>query len=61
MIQRRCRGAILPYHEFTAPERLTDAAWKAKLDGPKENRPPVPEWFAPLLGEAGIWPPRETK
>lgn len=50
-----CHGTILPYHECVLPERITDAAWKTKLDAPARERPPVPEWFAPLLGEQGLW------
>ncbi len=37
-----CRGAVLPYYEFTRSERLTDADWKALLDSPQ--RPRQPAW-----------------
>ena len=49
-----CIGAVLPYHEFADPARLTDADWKARLDGPPDKRPPAPAWYAPLLGEHGL-------
>ena len=37
-----CRGAIMPYYEFTSPARLNDAEWKALLDS--EDRPAEPDW-----------------
>jgi hypothetical protein len=43
-----CRGAVLPYYEFSHPERLTDTEWKALLDSPR--RPEVPAWLRPLIG-----------
>ncbi|HWB02498.1 MAG TPA: DUF3160 domain-containing protein [Verrucomicrobiales bacterium] len=50
-----CIGAVLPYHEFSNPTRLNDEAWKQKLDGPLAQLPPVPDWYAPILGEQGLW------
>jgi len=53
-----CRGAVMPYYEFTTTERLDDDSWKAKLD--KADSPPaIPEWLDPLLadGEATPLPP----
>jgi hypothetical protein len=41
-----CRGAVLPYQEFTHPKRLTDAAWKTLLDSPR--RPKLPAWVMPI-------------
>jgi hypothetical protein len=34
-----CRGAVLPYHEWTYRRRLTDAGWKALLDAGKSMQP----------------------
>jgi hypothetical protein len=51
-----CTGAVLPYYEFRHARRLTDAEWRALLDGP--NRPPAPGWLAPLLDGAALQPPR---
>ena len=46
-----CRGAVLPYHEFAHPERLTDAGWKALLDSP--GRPAAPAWLRPVEAVGG--------
>lgn len=46
-----CRGAVMPYHEFTSKEPLTDAAFKGLLDSDK--RPKVPAWFGKVAGEIG--------
>jgi hypothetical protein len=54
-----CRGAVMPYYEFTSPQRLTNAEWKAVLDSP--NRPAPPAWLKPLLGDAGISQPEFQK
>ncbi|NQT88863.1 DUF3160 domain-containing protein [bacterium] len=54
-----CRGAVLPYYEFTSPQRLTNAEWKAMLDSPK--RPASPDWLKPLLGLEGIDTPQFPK
>lgn len=37
-----CRGAVLSYHEFASPDRLTDNEWLKLLDSPKA--PEQPEW-----------------
>jgi hypothetical protein len=50
-----CRGAVLPYYEFTHPRRLTDAEWKALLDS--KERPAIPSWVKPIVGRAGITVP----
>jgi Protein of unknown function (DUF3160) len=50
-----CIGSVLPWHEFNDPGRLNDETWRNKLDGPADQRPPVPDWYAPLLGEQGMW------
>jgi hypothetical protein len=38
-----CRGAVLPYYEFTHSSPLTDDEWKALLDSPE--RPKQPDWL----------------
>jgi hypothetical protein len=45
-----CRGAVLPYYEFTHSTRLDDRAWKALLDSP--NCPAPPDWLQPILPPA---------
>ncbi|MBI1831014.1 MAG: DUF3160 domain-containing protein [Planctomycetes bacterium] len=50
-----CRGAVLPYHEFTSPTRLTDSDWRARLASP--DRPAPPAWLRPILAD----PPNKTK
>jgi hypothetical protein len=55
-----CRGAVLPYCEFTAGQRLTDGDWRARLDGP--GRPVTPDWLAPIVapeGLGGVAPPKD--
>jgi hypothetical protein len=42
-----CKGAVLPYYEFVASERLTDDEWKTMLDG--ASPPSVPVWLAPIM------------
>jgi len=54
-----CRGAVLPYYEFTSPQRLTNAEWKAILGS--EKRPAPPAWLGPLLGREGIGKPQFPK
>ncbi len=49
-----CKGAVLPYYEFSTEKRLTDAEWRALLDS--DGRPPIPAWVAPILGKDGIAP-----
>jgi hypothetical protein len=46
-----CRGAVLPYYEFTHPRRLTGATWKSLLDSPK--RPKSPDWIRPIMTAEG--------
>jgi hypothetical protein len=41
-----CKGAVLPYYEFTRRERLTRDEWQSLLDSDK--RPDSPKWFQPL-------------
>jgi hypothetical protein len=45
-----CRGAVMPYYEFSHSERLTDDGWKQLLDSPR--RPTAPDWLAPLTAPA---------
>ena len=54
-----CRGSVLPYYEFRSRERLTDAAWKALLDG--EDRPGLPSWIAPITAEGGLRKPKLSR
>lgn len=55
-----CRGAVLPYYEFSHPRRLNDAEWKTLLDS--RERPALPAWIEPITGRGGITaPPAEKK
>ncbi len=54
-----CEGAITPYCEFVAAERLTDESWKEKLDS--GNNPPVPKWLSPVITEGGVRKPNFKK
>jgi hypothetical protein len=47
-----CRGAVMPYYEFTDTGRLTDDEWKARLDS--DARPEVPSWLRPILTADGL-------
>jgi hypothetical protein len=51
-----CRGAVMPYYEFTHDARLTDAQWKALLDSPK--RPKSPPWLDAIVAPGGLSAPR---
>ena len=51
-----CRGAVLPYYEFTDPDRLTDDEWKAHLDSPA--RPDLPTWLTPIVTPQGLSAPQ---
>lgn len=42
-----CAGAVLPYHEFSNPTRLTDEEWANLLHDPEA--PPPPKWLAPII------------
>jgi hypothetical protein len=46
-----CRGAVLPSHEWTHPERLTDAGWKALLGAGKPRE--SPGWVQAVISIAG--------
>jgi hypothetical protein len=46
-----CRGAVMPYYEFTHDRRMNDGEWKALLDSPA--RPDLPDWVKPIYGSAG--------
>lgn len=50
-----CRGAVMPYYEFTDETRLTDEEWKARLDS--DARPDVPAWLRPIICEEGLSAP----
>lgn len=54
-----CRGAVMPYYEFSHPTRLNDAEWKEMLDS--KNRPTIPEWFAPIVDGRGLHPPTHLR
>jgi hypothetical protein len=41
-----CRGAVLPFFPVKTGETMTDARWKEKLGS--DERPPRPEWMAPI-------------
>jgi hypothetical protein len=41
-----CRGAVMPYYEFTCSERLTDEEWRELLKTKK--RPKQPDWIKPI-------------
>ncbi len=41
-----CRGAVLPYYEFTHPARLDDAGWRRLLDS--RDCPAPPAWLQPI-------------
>lgn len=43
-----CRGAVLTYHELAEAERLTDQAWRERLDAAP---PELPDWYQPIVGE----------
>jgi hypothetical protein len=50
-----CRGVVLPYHEFSSAERLTDSRWQTMVDGEK---PPSPAaWLRPILADGPARPP----
>src|SRR5262245_29816086 len=42
-----CRGAIVPYAEFTHSNRLTDGEWKSLLDS--SRRPEPPTWVKSVI------------
>ena len=50
-----CRGAVMPYYEFTHRARLTDAQWKSLLDSP--SRPKPPPWVSPIIAPGGLSSP----
>ena len=51
-----CQGAVLPYYEFVSPARLTDEAWRQRLDA--GSRPPMSGWLAPVVSETGLGKPQ---
>jgi len=51
-----CRGAVMPYYEFTHDARLTDAEWKSLLDSTK--RPKPPDWISPIITPGGLSAPK---
>ncbi|MCB9895606.1 MAG: DUF3160 domain-containing protein [Planctomycetes bacterium] len=42
-----CKGAVLPYAEFTHATRLTDTEWTAMQS--TAERPAAPEWLKPII------------
>jgi hypothetical protein len=53
-----CRGAVMPYFEFTHPQRLSDDQWRALLDSAQCPKPPG--WLRQLYGAAALGKPRVT-
>ncbi|MEK7466398.1 MAG: DUF3160 domain-containing protein [Planctomycetota bacterium] len=51
-----CRGAVMPYREFSDSKRLTDAEWKELLDS--KEAPPAPAWMAPIVSDERHRKPR---
>jgi len=51
-----CRGAVMPYYEFTHSARLTDKAWRARLDS--RGRPAIPVWIAPIVSGGKLSVPK---
>jgi hypothetical protein len=51
-----CRGAVMPYYEFTHDARLTDAEWKTLLDS--AQRPRLPAWMSPIIAPSGLSAPK---
>lgn len=47
-----CQGAVMPYYEFAATTRHTDASWKQMLD--TETRPSIPKWLAPVVSGGSL-------
>ncbi|MGA2031229.1 MAG: DUF3160 domain-containing protein, partial [Thermoguttaceae bacterium] len=52
-----CRGAVLPYYEFSRGDRLTDAEWKLLLDSPA--RPRTPDWSRSGISRDDLSAPRQ--
>ena len=44
-----CVGVVMPYREHVSARPLTDAEWKALLDG--DSPPTPPQWLEPILAE----------
>jgi hypothetical protein len=44
-----CRGAVLPYYEFSSKERLTDEQWLKKLD--RADAPALPVWTGRIVAQ----------
>lgn len=42
-----CEGAVMPYYEFSSRDRLTDEAWRQRLNS--SDAPHSPDWVGPLL------------
>jgi hypothetical protein len=49
-----CRGAVVPYYEFTNPDPMTNDEWMDRLAS--DNLPPVPEWIAPIISGGSLRP-----
>jgi len=54
-----CRGAVMPYYEFTHNRRLTDAEWKGLLGS--ASAPPAPSWLKPIQVAKPVTPPKREK
>lgn len=51
-----CRGAVMPYYEFTHKDRLDDADWMKLLDS--KQRPAIPEWLEPIVADKKLTSPK---
>jgi hypothetical protein len=47
-----CRGAVMPYREFSRGARLTDSEWAALSSTP--DAPSVPEWMASITAPVRV-------
>lgn len=45
-------GAVMPYHEFSYPQRLSDEEWLTLIGKPE--RPALPEWVRPIYGAGAL-------
>lgn len=50
-----CKGAVIPYYEFTHETILNDTEWKKLLDSPQ--RPDVPDWIKVVISDTSLSKP----